>query len=136
MSSKPQEKPHSSSPSIAELVLFSLASSILTIIIGLVIYSWMNGENAPPVLSVTLAPKIRSVDEQFYVHFAVTNTGGITAESVQVVAQLYIEGKLEESGQQEVSFLSGGEIQEGAFIFSRNPQKGKLIVRVASYKLP
>ncbi|MGB7439763.1 MAG: TIGR02588 family protein [Coleofasciculaceae cyanobacterium] len=136
MSDQLPEKPHSSSPSIAELVLFSLASFILTIIIGLVIYSWMNGENAPPTLSVTLAPEIRSVDGQFYVPFAVTNTGGITAESVQVVAQLYIEGEVEESGQQEVSFLSGGEIQEGAFIFSRNPQKGKLIVRVASYKLP
>lgn len=136
MSDKLPEKITPSTPSIAELVLFSLASFILSIIIGLVIYSWMNGENNPPVLSVNLASEIRSVNGQFYVPFAVTNTGGITAESVEIVAKLYIKGKVEESGQQEVTFLSGGEVQEGAFIFSKNPQDGKLIVRVASYKLP
>ena len=40
------------------------------------------------------------------------------------------------TGEQQIDFLSGGEIEEGAFIFSHHPQEGKLIVRVASYKLP
>ncbi|MBZ8178696.1 TIGR02588 family protein, partial [Oscillatoria salina IIICB1] len=29
-----------------------------------------------------------------------------------------------------------GEVQKGAFVFSRDPNEGELIVRVASYKLP
>jgi uncharacterized protein (TIGR02588 family) len=63
----------------------------------------------------------------------VTNDGAETAESVQVLAELEIDGKVVESGEQQVDFLSKGEREEGAFIFSRNPQSGKLTIRIASY---
>jgi len=70
------------------------------------------------------------------VPFTVTNTGGETAESVQIIAELRVNGEVLESGDQQIDFLSSGETQEGAFIFSRNPSQGQLIVRPSSYKLP
>jgi len=70
------------------------------------------------------------------VPFTVTNTGGETAESVQIIAELRVNGEVLESGDQQIDFLSSGETQEGAFIFSRNPTQGQLIVRSSSYKLP
>ncbi|WP_373530427.1 TIGR02588 family protein [Nostoc sp.] len=124
------------SRSIAEWVTFSIASLILAFIVSLVSYTWINEKNQPPILSVTKKETIREIDGQFYVPFEVVNTGGDTAESVQIMAELLINGKVAESGEQQIDFLSSGESEEGAFIFSQNPRQGELNLRVGSYKLP
>lgn len=136
MSNEPPKESQQSSRSPAEWVSFNIALCILTTIVGLVLYSWLTGEDQPPVLSVKLEGEIRQVEGQFYVPFTVSNTGGRTVESVQVVAQLRVDGEVEEAGEQQVDFLSSGETIEGAFIFSSKPSEGEIIVRAASYKLP
>ncbi|MCC5616984.1 TIGR02588 family protein [Nostoc sp. CHAB 5836] len=122
--------------SIAQWVTFSVASIILAIIVSLVGYTWLNEKNQPPILSVTKKETIREIDRQFYVPFEVVNSGGDTAESVQIMAELLINGKVTETGEQQIDFLSSGESEEGAFIFSHNPRQGQLNLRVGSYKLP
>ncbi|MBD2243335.1 TIGR02588 family protein [Nostoc sp. FACHB-888] len=122
--------------SIAEWVTFSIASVILAIIVSLVGYTWLNEKNQPPIVSVTKKQTIREIDAQFYVPFEVVNTGGDTAESVQIMAELLINGKVTETGEQQIDFLSSGESEEGAFIFTQNPRQGQLNLRVGSYKLP
>lgn len=120
----------------AEWITFGVAAVILATVIGLVLYVWLGKQRQPPVLSVTYEKAIREVDGQFYVPFILTNKGGETVESVRVFAELEISGGTKEEGEQEVDFLSSGEVQEGAFIFSKNPKNGKLNLRVISYKLP
>ncbi|MDZ8029356.1 MAG: TIGR02588 family protein [Nostoc sp. SerVER01] len=122
--------------SLAEWVTFSVASFILAIIVSLVVYTWLNEKNQPPVISVSRKETIREINGQFYVPFEVANTGGDTAESVQIIAELVIDGKVAESGEQQIDFLSSREREEGAFVFSQNPRQGKLNLRIASYKLP
>jgi uncharacterized protein (TIGR02588 family) len=122
--------------SLAEWVTFSIASTILATVVGLVLYVWLSKKDQPPIVSVTREEAIREVDGQFYVPFMLVNKGGETAESVHVIAKLKISDQIEESGEQEIDFLSGGEKQEGAFIFSQNPKNGQLVIRVVSYKLP
>lgn len=120
----------------AEWTTFSIALFILAVIVGLVIYKWLTQKDQPPVLSVSRPSEIRQAPGQFYVPFSVKNTGGETAESVQVIAELSINGNVVEAGEQQIDFLASGEKEEGAFVFSRDPRQGKLVVRVASYKLP
>lgn len=122
--------------SIAEWVTFGISSLILAIIVSLVGYTWLNEKNQPPILSVTKKEIIREINGQFYVYFEVVNSGGDTAESVQIMAELLINGKVTETGEQQIDFLSSMESEEGAFIFSQNPRQGKLNMRVGSYKLP
>ncbi|MEH2176586.1 TIGR02588 family protein [Nostoc sp.] len=122
--------------SIAEWITFSIASFILAIIVILVGYTWLNEKNQPPILSVTKKQTIREINGQFYVPFEIVNNGGDTAESVQIMAELMIDGKVTETGEQQIDFLSSGESEEGAFIFSHNPRQGQLNLRVGSYKLP
>ncbi len=122
--------------SLAEWVTVAIACSILSTLTGLVLYNWATKKQEPPVISVTRNAPIRETQGQFYVPFTVTNTGGETVESVQVIAELRVNGEVLESGDQQVDFLSSGETQEGAFIFSRNPSQGELIVRSSSYQLP
>lgn len=119
----------------AEWTTFGIALFILASVVGLVLYKWMTQENEPPVL-VTRQSEIREVPGQFYVPFSVTNTGGETAESVQILAELSVNGEVEEDGEQQIDFLAAGEIEEGAFVFSQDPRAGELVIRVASYKLP
>jgi uncharacterized protein (TIGR02588 family) len=120
----------------AEWVTFSIASLILAAIAGLVIYTWATKQERPPSFSIDQSPQIRESDGQFYVPFEISNTGGETVESVQIVAELKINGQIEESGDQQIDFLSEGEKETGAFIFRKDPRKGELTVRVSSYKLP
>lgn len=122
--------------SLAELVTFGIALLILAIIISLVGYIWLNEDDKPPILLVSQKQTIREVEGQFYVPFEIVNSGGETAESVQIVAELQIAGKVVETAEQQIDFLSSREKEEGAFIFTQNPRQGKLVVRVASYKLP
>ncbi|MEG3846553.1 TIGR02588 family protein [Microcoleus sp. herbarium19] len=120
----------------AEWATFAIASCILATVIGLVLYNWLTKKQEPPIISVTRNAAIREEKGQFYVPFAVANTGGETAESVQIVAELRVNGEVVESGDQQIDFLSSGETESGAFIFSRDPSQGELIVRSSSYKLP
>jgi uncharacterized protein (TIGR02588 family) len=122
--------------SLAEWITFSISLLILTGVVGLVVYQWITQKHEPAVLSVMRKNEVQRSPGQFYVPFSVTNTGGETAELVQVIAELRINGKVEEAGEQQIDFLSSGETQEGAFVFSRNPRDGEVVVRVASYKLP
>jgi uncharacterized protein (TIGR02588 family) len=122
--------------SLAEWFTFGIASAILATVIGLIIYIWVTKKEQPPILSISREKAIQNVNGQFYVPFILKNQGGETAESVHVIANLKLKNETEESGEQEIDFLSSGEKQEGAFIFSQNPQKGKLTIRIVSYKLP
>lgn len=120
----------------AEWTTFSIALLIVAAIVGLVIYKWLTQKNQPPVISISNPGEIREAPGQFYVPFSVINSGGETAESVQVIAELRLNGKVEENGEQQIDFLASGEKEEGAFVFSRDPRKGELVVRIASYKSP
>ena len=132
-SSKAKKRPPRN---LAEWVTFSIASLILGTIVGLVIYSWVTKQERPPAFAINQGKEVRESQGQFYIPFEISNTGGKTVESVQIVAELRVNGQLEESGDQQIDFLSEGEKEEGAFVFRQDPRKGELTVRVASYKLP
>lgn len=133
MTSNSPETKHQ--PTLAEWISFSISLSILTALISLVIFAWTQQKNTPPIVTLQTTETIREVEGQFYVPFTVTNTGGETAASIQIIAELK-DGTYQETGEQEIEFLSGGELEEGAFIFSRDPRQGQLKLRVASYQLP
>lgn len=119
-----------------EWITFAIALMIVSLLIGLIIHIWISEDNQPPLISVTATPEIFENHGQFYVPFTVTNIGGGTAESVQVIGELALDGEVVESGEQVITFLSKNEEEEGMFIFTRNPRQGDLTVRAASYALP
>jgi len=123
--------------SLPEKISFGIALGILATVIGLVIYVWVAKEgDRPPELAIEQTEPTREAGGQFYVPFQLTNTGGGTAEAVRVTAELYRNGEVMESGEQEFEFLSGDETEEGEFVFSENPQQGEVRLRVTGYRLP
>lgn len=129
----PKVKPFPESP--AEWVSFALASAVLLGILGTVGYLGLRDRNQqPPLLEVTSSVEKRQ--DKYYVPFTVVNSGGETAEAVQVIAELRVNGELTEWGDQQIDFLSSQEETKGAFVFTQDPQAGELTVRVASYIEP
>ncbi len=122
--------------SAAEWVTFTVAALILLGLVGLILFDWQTNQNRPPAFAVAVSEAVRVTDGRYYVPFAITNTGGRIARMVQVTAELDIAGVDEETGEQQIDFLSGHETKAGSFVFTHDPQVGDLVVRVASYRLP
>lgn len=122
--------------SLAEWVSFGVAAAILGVVAGLVAYLWWSAPGTDPVLAVAQTGAVRQAGGQYYVPFEVTNSGGLTAEAVVVRGELLVGGKAVEELEVEFSFLSGGEVEQGAFIFTRDPRAGELRLRAGSYSLP
>ncbi len=120
----------------AESVTFLVSLIIVASLVGLVIHSQMTQSDRPPIVEITPNGSIEKINGKFYVPFTVTNRGGETAESVQVIGEIENRGVVEESGEQIIDFLAPGEKEKGAFIFIKDPVKGGLSLRVAGYKLP
>jgi uncharacterized protein (TIGR02588 family) len=132
-----EDNPANKPRSLAEQVSFGVASLILASLIGAVCYLGLwNREQAPANPIVTRDQPIFKLSDQYHVSFELTNQGDVTAESVQVIAELRSEGEVVETGEQQIDFLSSHETESGTFIFSRDPRQGELIIRVASYKDP
>lgn len=121
---------------IAEWITFGAATCILSGIVGLVIYTGLTDKQQVPILSVQTKEAIRQANGKYQVPFEITNDGDKTAESVQILAELKVNNGVEQTGEQQIDFLSSKEKEEGAFIFDTDPNKGELKIRVASYKLP
>lgn len=136
-SERRQDTRVSNQPStIAEGVSLAVSATLLAGVIGLVVYLWAsNRQRQPPVLQVSHA-EIRRSAGQFYVPFEVTNQGGETAEAVQVVAELRVDDVPVASGEQTIAFLSSQERVRGAFVFTQDPRRGELVIRVASFQYP
>ena len=123
------------SQSVAERISLFLASAIVLAILSSVGYLWVRDRNPdPPTLQVT--SQVEQRQGQYYIPFTVTNVGGETAATVQVIAELRINGTLVEWGEQQIDFLSSQEEAEGSFILTHDPAAGDLTVRVASYQMP
>jgi uncharacterized protein (TIGR02588 family) len=120
----------------AESITFAIASFLVLVLVGLVLFLWFSQDDQPPILSVRTQAVVERIQGQYYVPFTTVNVGGSTAESVQVLGELILNGQVTETGEQQIDFLSGGEEQQGAFVFSQDPRRGELSIRVASYKLP
>lgn len=133
----PSQSQPQTSRSQAEWVSFSVASLLLTSVIGIASYLWLNEANGdPPQFEIRRQGEIRQAAGQYYVPFQVTNSGDQTAESVRIMAELQIGDSFRQTGEQQIDFLSSQEVEAGAFIFTRNPQDGELTLRVTGYKLP
>jgi uncharacterized protein (TIGR02588 family) len=120
----------------AEWVTTIISTLIVTVVLGLLGYSWATQSDDPPLLAVSRKPPVRQADGTYAVHFTVKNLGGETVESVKILSEFQRNGEVESSGDLDIDFLSHNEEEEGAFILPGDPRTGKISIRVVSYKMP
>ena len=120
---------------VAERVVVAIAGGVLLALAGAIGWLWLQPRD-PAQLNVGPPEVLRQVDDQRYVSATVKNDGDETAEAVQVVAELSVDGEVVADGEQVVDFLSGGETQEIVFVFDTMAPDAEILVRVASYTVP
>lgn len=142
MSDDPREAPETQERegrpprTTAERWTLAVSSVLIALVIGVVVASWVSGPGGPPVLVASATGTVEVGGGAYRVPFEVRNDGGETADQVQVVASLEIDGEVVGEGEQSFPFLSGGETESGEFIFEDDPATGTLTIGVASYATP
>lgn len=120
----------------AEWWTFAVALCLVGLVVGVILAGWITGPSGPPVLVAGRSGPVIHEGSVYRVPFEVRNDGGDAATSVQVVAELTIDGERAGGGEQSVMFLSGGERERGQFLFREDPALGELTIEVTSYALP
>ena len=120
---------------VAERMVVAVAGAILLALAGAIGWLWLQ-PRYPAQLKVGRPEVLRQVGGQRYVSAEVRNDGDETAEAVQVVAELSVDGEVVADGEQVVDFLSGGETQEIVFVFDTMAPDAEIHLRVASYTVP
>ncbi|HVF75174.1 MAG TPA: hypothetical protein VM938_08995 [Acidimicrobiales bacterium] len=134
MSGKKSDKKQEEGRSAAEWATFAVSVLILLVLVGLIAKE--AGEPDRPALpEVVETGPVERHGERFLVPVVIRNTGGATAESVQIVAELTIGAEVTEADQ-TVEFLARDESAEVAFVFDEDPAGGTLDVRVVGFTVP
>jgi len=118
-----------------ELVIFAAAVAVLLALAGAIVVLWVQPQEAPSV-TVEVVGDVRLVGSQTYMTGEVRNSGDETAEAVQVIGEMTLDGEVVAAGEQVVDFLSGGETESVVFIFDLTMPEADGRLRVASYKVP
>ena len=117
----------------AEWVTFWIALAlVLGVVAAIVVQVPGSKEPASPRAEVGA---VVERDGTFVVPVSVENLGEETAENVQVSATLTIDGD-EQTADQVVDFLAGGEVAEVEFLFGDDPADGDLEIEVTGFSVP
>ena len=120
----------------AEQITIAISSLIVTILVGLICFIWLTQNDEPPVITVTQTAPAFTTGGQYYIPYTVSNKGGDTADSVQILAELKVGGEAIETAEQQVDFLSSREQADGMFIFENDPAQGEFTIKSTGYRLP
>jgi uncharacterized protein (TIGR02588 family) len=120
----------------AEWISFAVALAVLTAVVALLIYTWVNTSDLPPHMKVLRSGTIREAEGEYYVPFTVENRGGRTAQAVRIVAEWQEPGAPLRTAEQEIDFLAPGEQEQGTFVFPRDPRRSRLVLRVSGFRNP
>lgn len=118
-----------------EQATFAASAAILLALAVAIVALWVQ-QRDPVTLSVEQVGEVRVAGRQSYLTAEVRNTGDETAEAVEVIAELVVDGDLLAEGTQSIDFLSGGDIETIVFIFDQSSPDAAAALRVASYQVP
>ena len=119
----------------AEWAVSAIAGAILLTVAGAIGWLWVQPRE-PALVNVSAPEVSRRSDGRSYASAEVRNDGDETAEAVQVVAELTVDGETVADGEQIVDFLSGGETHEVVFVFDDMAPEAEVLLRVASFTVP
>lgn len=120
-------------PTTAHRVSLAISLILLAAVTLVLLAGLSQGDPAWPVAEIA---EVRTLpDGTRHVLVDVTNEGERAAEGVQVSASLTIAGE-EQTGDQTIDFLGGGERRTVVFVFESDPAAGELEIGVSSFTEP
>lgn len=121
---------------VLEWVAAAAGLLIAGLMIGFIGYEALRGSGkAPPALSVT-AREITGTAGGYVVSVVVRNGSDQTAAAVTIEGELKDGGRSLEASQATLSYVPGRSERSGGLVFTRDPRRLKLMVRVTGYAIP
>lgn len=120
---------------IVELVVAVVSGVLLVAVLSFLGYQAVTVRDAPPALRTHVAP-VGDADQPPYV-FAVQvrNTGGQTAQAVQITGQLTRDDGQVEQASATVRYIPPNSHREVALLFHTDPETAAISVKAAGYAL-
>ena len=116
----------------AEWVTLVASLVVLAAVVGAIVAQ--HGSKDPPA-PVAVVDTVRAVGDAHHVEVTVRNDGDDTAEDVQVLASLEVDGETTDADQ-VIDFLAGDEEEQLVFVFADDPADGELTVEVSGFTVP
>ncbi|WP_158580001.1 TIGR02588 family protein [Geodermatophilus marinus] len=110
----------------------------LVLVLGLLAFLLWDGlveREGGPRLAVVVTG-VSPAPTGFSVGYEVRNSGGETAEQVEVSGELTREGSVVDEATATVDYVAPGSRRQGALLFGEDPRDGELRVAVDGYVLP
>ena len=121
---------------LPEWVSFGVGLAVVLFVLALLTYLHLTGETGRPQIAVT--PKVDLVSLErglYYLPVDVANTGGQTAEDVQIQISLDTGQSNPETITYQIRFLPPNEVDRTLLVFHTNPAEGQLTY-LASFSNP
>jgi uncharacterized protein (TIGR02588 family) len=115
-----------------EWTVFSISGAVIALVAAFLAYLAVMTGRQNPALVVTLGDP-EQVPSGYAVPVTVTNTGDVTAEQVGI--EVSLEGA-SDRGQLTIAFVPGGSRRHGWVVFTQEPAKERLRVRLVGYEKP
>lgn len=118
-----------------EFVVGVVSGVLLVSVLGLLGYQAVAVRDAPPALRTRVDP-IGDTDQPPYVfQVQVRNTGGQTAQAVQITGQLTRDGRQVEQAYATVRYIPPNSRRTVSLLFETDPETAPISVKVAGYTL-
>lgn len=118
-----------------EYVLGALGGLLIVALLAFLGYQVLAVREGGPELAVTVT-SIEPAPAGYAVQFRVVNTGGETAEAVEVSGTLSQGGRQLEQSTATVAYVPPDSRRDGTLLFSADPTEAELTVGPSGYVLP
>jgi uncharacterized protein (TIGR02588 family) len=121
----------------AELLTLALSVAIIAVVLTLVLWLYLRGDDEPPRIVVsTLLDDVREDEGSWYLPIEVRNDGDRTVANARIEAELDVGEPNPQVAEVTVDYLAGGERVRATLIFTSDPSTGTLTARATSYSDP
>ncbi|MGY1709320.1 hypothetical protein ACI8AC_07385 [Geodermatophilus sp. SYSU D00758] len=131
--STPEDRDGSTSP--GEYLVGALGGLLVLALVGFLTYQALGVRETGPELAVVVTRLDRSA-AGWTVYYETVNTGGRTAEAVQIGGTLVRDGRPVEQASSSIAYLPPHSSRVGALVFSTDPGSGELRVGTRGYRVP
>ncbi len=122
-------------PGVAEHLAGALGGLLVLALLGFLAYQALGARETPPELAVVVT-RVEEAGAGWTVSFQAVNSGGHTAEAVQIEGAVLRDGHPVDQASSTIAYLPPHSSRAGALVFSTDPASGDLRVSAVGYRLP
>jgi len=128
-------RPGGRGPGATEYLAGALGGLLVLALLAFLAHQALGARETPPELAVVVTG-VEEAGAGWTVYFEAVNSGGHTAEAVQIEGAVLRDGHPADQASSSIAYLPPHSSRAGALVFSTDPASGELEVGPVGYRLP